>query len=275
MTESTVFNFKIPSGLIKGSKNKTNEAEIDLMKRLIQFHKLGKKMYWIYKNTAISSVKQSYKKPTCGLAAVSMAINMLEIDAEEKNYIEELLQCAIHMNITKQGEIFSANNMKLLIEKKFNRESKVITFDKNTAVSNLLRGKPLLVPYDADSNYSPCCKNGHRSHWALLTGVAGGVCDELFSLVLKSNFCEIIPGVHKIKADLNIKTEIEEKLLSSVKVQIFARHGNSAFLSIWSLEELINSNHNLAERRPDRNWDDLYCPFDLRQSLRGLAVTIV
>ena len=93
--------------------------------------------------------------------------------------------------------------------------------------------------------------------------------------MLKSNFCEIIPGVHKIKADLNIKTEIEEKLLSSVKVQIFARHGNSAFLSIWSLEELINSNHNLAERRPDRNWDDLYCPFDLRQSLRGLAVTIV
>jgi len=40
MTESTVFNFKIPSGLIKGSKNKTNEAEVDLMKRLIQFHKL-------------------------------------------------------------------------------------------------------------------------------------------------------------------------------------------------------------------------------------------
>lgn len=36
-----------------------------------------------------------------------MAINMLETDTEERNYIEELLQLAINMKITKQGEMFS------------------------------------------------------------------------------------------------------------------------------------------------------------------------
>ena len=40
MTQNSVLNFCIPSGLIEGSKNKTNEAEIKLMKRLVQFYQL-------------------------------------------------------------------------------------------------------------------------------------------------------------------------------------------------------------------------------------------
>ena len=54
---------------------------------------------------------------SCGLAAVSMAINMLETDSEEKNYVEELLQLAINMNITKQGEMFSGSINGVLILK--------------------------------------------------------------------------------------------------------------------------------------------------------------
>jgi len=52
MTQNSVLNFCIPSGLIEGSKNKTNEAEIKLMKRLVQFYQSEKKLHWIYKNTA-------------------------------------------------------------------------------------------------------------------------------------------------------------------------------------------------------------------------------
>jgi len=274
MTQNSVLNFCIPSGLIEGSKNKTNEAEIKLMKRLVQFYQSEKKLHWIYKNTAVSSVKQSFKKPTCGLAAVSMAINMLETDTEERNYIEELLQLAINMKITKQGEMFSAENMSLLVGKKFKRKCKVVTFDKRTVISNLLDGKPILVPYDADSNYSPCCKTGHRSHWAVLTGVACGIPDELFCSMSNTDLSETLSNVNKIKENINVETDLAQKLLTSENIQVFAKHGNSSFLTIWSLDDLLKSNLNLTERRPDRNWDDLYCPFDLRKSLRGLAVKI-
>uniref|UniRef100_UPI000B4DC924 actin maturation protease n=1 Tax=Lonchura striata TaxID=40157 RepID=UPI000B4DC924 len=36
---------------------------------------------------------------------------------------------------------------------------------------HLLGGQPLLVPYDGDSNHAPCCRRGHRAHWALLNGL--------------------------------------------------------------------------------------------------------
>ena len=42
---------------------------------------------------------------------------MLETDSEEKNYVEELLQLAINMNITKQGEMFSGSINDVLILK--------------------------------------------------------------------------------------------------------------------------------------------------------------
>ncbi|XP_014667399.1 PREDICTED: UPF0692 protein C19orf54 homolog isoform X2 [Priapulus caudatus] len=38
-------------------------------------------------------------------------------------------------------------------------------------ISLLQGGSLLLVPYDSDFNHRPCCKKGHKAHWAVITGV--------------------------------------------------------------------------------------------------------
>ena len=104
--------------------------------------------------------------------------------------------------------------------------------------------------------------------------MACGIPDELFCSMSNTDLSETLSNVNKIKENINVETDLAQKLLSSENIQVFAKHGNSSFLTIWSLDDLLKSNLNLTERRPDRNWDDLYCPFDLRKSLRGLAVKI-
>ena len=37
-------------------------------------------------------------------------------------------------------------------------------------VQHILLGHPILVPYDNDRNFEPCLRNGHKAHWAILTG---------------------------------------------------------------------------------------------------------
>lgn len=42
--------------------------------------------------------------------------------------------------------------------------------DRCDLLAALLRGNPVLVPYDADKNHQPCQKRGHKAHWTVLTG---------------------------------------------------------------------------------------------------------
>ena len=42
--------------------------------------------------------------------------------------------------------------------------------DRVRILGFLLRGMPVLVPYDNDRNFEPILQNGHKAHWAIITG---------------------------------------------------------------------------------------------------------
>ena len=43
--------------------------------------------------------------------------------------------------------------------------------DGHAIVAHLMKGLPVLMPYDCDRDHRPCFKSGHKAHWALLKGM--------------------------------------------------------------------------------------------------------
>lgn len=87
--------------------------------------------------------------------------------------LTDLVNLAKRLSFTSQGEMFSASNLCVLAKEFYGLEVKVTVcgldnFDM--IVSHLVAGNPILVPYDASPNYSPCLVHGHKAHWAVLTG---------------------------------------------------------------------------------------------------------
>ncbi|GJQ76233.1 hypothetical protein Trydic_g1972 [Trypoxylus dichotomus] len=136
--------------------------------------------------------------PQCGLVSLAMFISNAS-----KDKVEELLKVAKQRGYTSNGEMFSADNLCKLAN----------DFTTYTAfVYN--------VPYDADKNHSPCLKNGHKAHWAAISGV--------------------------------IETEED--------MYVLAKHGKSKNLAIWTLKILADSNSQLNEFSPNRRYSNMeYC----------------
>lgn len=107
--------------------------------------------------------------PCCGIVALCMLFN-------GKISFEKLLNEALEKGFTKNGEMFSANFLFELLIKNLNEDDgyKVSLYDgvlnKDVIKKKIETGSVLLVPYDADVNSSPCLKNGHKAHWAIILG---------------------------------------------------------------------------------------------------------
>ena len=118
----------------------------------------------------------------CGLSALSMAedlfkkqkgYNTTTLPAQQEQELNSLLTLAQQKGFSRQGEMYSAENLAKLAKEFYALESLVISDgfeDDNFVVSEVLKGSAVLVPYDADKNHEPCLENGHRAHWALVTG---------------------------------------------------------------------------------------------------------
>ncbi|XP_037954260.1 UPF0692 protein CG33108-like [Teleopsis dalmanni] len=171
----------------------------------------------------IKGIKQS--GPTCGLVALSMLLN-------GDPTAEELLKSAHELGFSNNGEMFSAHYLHQLL-----RDTKANPQNNNNAEAlecclhegrlncanirdALSEGACLLVPYDADFNHEPCLLRGHKAHWALIIGF----------LITKDD-----------------------------KFYVFARHGKTNSVGLWSLEELSKSNANLREFEQPRAHPD--CTF--------------
>ena len=123
-----------------------------------------------------------------------------------------------------------------------------------SSITNLFGGLifcNLLTRYDADRNHSPCLKNGHKAHWALLIGV-------LLRRKENSNHrksCCSLEGlqknVHRIR-DVTSTCDIFS-ITDEKDIFFLAKHGKSQRIAIWSYESLKESNLNLAEVDPKRN----------------------
>lgn len=112
--------------------------------------------------------------PTCGLCALSMLFCGLPT-------ADELLQKAVKIQFSKNGEMFSANWLLQLLNDnlsvanvKFPDRIRSYIFEgvlnSDFIKEKLRQHSMLLVPYDADKNHSPCMLNGHKAHWTLICG---------------------------------------------------------------------------------------------------------
>lgn len=116
--------------------------------------------------------------PCCGFVALSMLFN-------GKIPVADLAHDALKKGFTKNGEMFSANFMFEIFVKNLNEDDKlkVSMYDgilNTDAIKKKIKiGSIMLVPYDADVNHSPCLKNGHKAHWAIIVGYLEDDYDEV------------------------------------------------------------------------------------------------
>lgn len=155
--------------------------------------------------------------PQCGLVSLAMFS-----DNPSRNMVEYLLKTAKESGYTYNGEMFSANNLCELSKKCIKLHASVYNGHLNNDYIKdfLLNGGFMLVAYDADKNHSPCLNNGHKAHWAAVSGII----------------------------------ETEENVF------VLAKHGKSKNVAIWNLKSLANSNSQLKEFAPDRKYSNIkYC----------------
>ncbi|XP_058715944.1 atypical kinase COQ8B, mitochondrial-like isoform X4 [Poecile atricapillus] len=86
-----------------------------------------------------------------------------------------LLETARARGYTRHGEMFSAAQLAALAQELLPCRAELLQGglggpNLGRVLRHLQRGHPLLVPYDEDSNHGPCCRRGHKAHWALLNG---------------------------------------------------------------------------------------------------------
>ena len=114
--------------------------------------------------------------PTCGLVAIAMIM-------QGRPTAGDCMKQAQELHYTNNGEMFSAKWLLDILNRKIpsslvcclhpeKLRSYLYSGDLNTEfIKEKLKIHCLiLVPYDADRNHSPCLKNGHSAHWALLVG---------------------------------------------------------------------------------------------------------
>ncbi|GAB6026038.1 hypothetical protein CHUAL_012248 [Chamberlinius hualienensis] len=191
--------------------------------------------------------------PSCGLAVMCMT-GQLVSPTHCQLTIDNAINLAKSKGFTHNGEMFSAVNMKTLVCDAMKCQAEVLhngLDDKLKIISHLSSGQPALVPYDADKNNEPCCKKGHKSHWAMLTGAVLVVPPHL-------NLCaSLVPDpnnkrLYQMDDNSNSTAVNLSSLLSydTVEVYIFARQGKSRHLEMWNYDALSLSNANLMELSP-------------------------
>ena len=88
--------------------------------------------------------------------------------------LEEVVRTAKERGYTKQGEMFSVEDMASLARSVLDREVEVVEseqlLDSLVVMRRLSQGGAMLVPYDCDHNHTPAMLRGTKAHWALITG---------------------------------------------------------------------------------------------------------
>lgn len=204
-----------------------NEAP-ELQKACIRYACYLYKEPYLFKYSQIDS--QLQEGPTCGLLILSLLL-------QRRLSVNDLKLEAVAKGFTNNGEMFSVNNLSKLLTQSLEKlnmqnyytEVKTGSLTDKAVISFLVDGGMILVPYDADANHSPCLKNGHKAHWALIVGI--------------------------ILDDDPDKLKSSEQLNDNVYV--LAKHGKSLHLAMWKLNELEKSNQNLFEFSPKRETDEM------------------
>lgn len=189
--------------------------------------------------------------PQCGIVALSMAAQLLQPAPAVS--VDCIFDMAKAMNFTAKGEMFSVESMKLLAERALQCRARVLRCGLEQTVAeilrHLLRGNPVLVPYDSDGNYEPCLKRGRSAHWAVLHGFCAAVPRATATEV--AGHLHADPHherLHHVMPEQQLPPGYTEELVaSSSNAFVYARQGKSRRYGLWNLEALLASNRNLIE----------------------------
>lgn len=153
--------------------------------------------------------------PQCGLVALAICSQQVS-----KEIVQELMDYAQNKGFTNNGEMFSAVNLQEVAQFYLKNNDVVLNegcLDQSLVKEHLLTGGLMLVPYDTDRDFRPCLQNGHKAHWAAISGA--------------------------IETDENFF--------------VIARHGKARNIAFWRLKDLSQSNAQLNEFSPDRKYSNL------------------
>ena len=196
--------------------------------------------------------------PMCGLVALSIASQLLNGMAYPP---DRLLARAKDMGYSKQGEMFSALNLLDLAHRELHCTGAVLQTN-SVSVHELLmaltEGKAVVVPYDADKNHSPCIAGGTKAHWCTLVGFA--VLSDSAMSVPRQNPSDVYISLTPMTARHLVCHDLME--VDKHDIYLFARHGKSRHLGLWSYSSLVESNANLKEVDPQRDSGNHVIPTD-------------
>ncbi|XP_065348275.1 actin maturation protease [Cloeon dipterum] len=252
---------------LKNCDADSHESTVEkLTQRLVDWNSFGGSASGLVISRYVQHIPQV--GPKCGIVALNMA---LSIFLEKEICVEEILQVARERRYTNHGEMFSAENLRLLalnftphIEVQMINSEQLR--DGSFIATSIAAGDVLLVPYDSARNFSPECLRGHKAHWAIITGIIIPLSEKLCAQPLH-NFKSMEPGPAALAEVANY--------LPSNFIHVLALQGKSRLLSAWPLLALAASNENLFQFDPEREASDLeYIVPEggLRQGLCGKAL---
>ncbi|XP_061219671.1 actin maturation protease isoform X1 [Neopsephotus bourkii] len=195
--------------------------------------------------------------------------------------LEEVLGVARARGFTVHGEMFSASAMAALAQELFHCQAEVTEGglegpNRPRLLQHLLGGLPLLVPYDEDNNHEPCCRRGHRAHWAVITGVLLGTPNPA-PIPLGHPDPDIPNLFHAREEEWDQKGGFQWRGGPIEGVLVLAQQGKSPRPQLWGLGGLHCSNAQLMELSPQRGADGrryVVPKGGVREGLGGKAVLL-
>jgi hypothetical protein len=107
----------------------------------------------------------------------------------------------------------------------------------------------MLYSYDSDRNFAPACLQGHKAHWAVITGVLVPN-DQMISESSETPVVNLLPS--QSSASL-----LQSLVHPDTHLHVIALQGKSRHLCAWPLHDLVVSNKNLIEVDPSRESGDI------------------
>ncbi|KYQ90316.1 hypothetical protein DLAC_08918 [Tieghemostelium lacteum] len=219
----------------------------------------------------------------CGLVALRMVIEYLRGGASlTKEQYDQMLTVSIERGYSKQGEMFSSYNLSILSNDLFSHyaDSEVIVSPSLfTVLHHLSKGLPILIPYDADSNWRPTSKtNGKRAHWAIIFGfvipkinstdrssnenISKVQFESIDTLQQSDRFIYLNSNIIKFRDSDNC-IEITDSNYSNRQlfeitesdVFLICQHSKSKFVQLWEYSLLKESNESLKTPNMDKQLD--------------------
>jgi len=220
-------------------------ALVEAVSRLVKFEPEMTGSNWLVYNHHTNPRLQ--EGPQCGLVALTTGVNCLLATEPELFSVAEVQSRAVELEFTRQGEMFSADNMAKLGQE-FGVNTRVESVRKlsdTSWLSDMLGcGNLIMVPYDCGPGHGPCLAGGKKAHWCLVTGL---IVQSTDSQDIDESI-RIMPGFYGTRRVISGGGGL---------VKVIARQSKSLVLGCWNVDELVSSCENLTtlgDKRDDENY---------------------